>query len=156
MTILDFAKAFDTVLHDKLLSKLQHYGIKSNIHAWISSSLKGHTQSVVVDGSRSDSASVILGVPQGTVLGPLLFLLHINDLPLNVRSQVRFADDCLLYRPMNFSEDQEALQQYLSSLKQRGAKWGMRFNASKCEIMRISRGRTAHARMYSLGGHILK
>ena len=157
VAILDFAKVFDTVPHDKLLYKLQHYGIRSNIHTWISSFLKGRTQTVVVDGSCSTSAPVISGVPQGTVLGPLLFLLHINDLPLNVRSQVRlFADDCLLYRPINSAEDQEILQHDLRSLEQWGTKWGMRFNASKCEIMRMHRGRSALTRMYSLGGLILR
>ena len=102
-------------------------------------------------------ASVITGITQGTVLGPLLFLLYINDLPLNVRSQVwLFAEDCALYRPINSSEDQEVLQQDLRSLEQWGFKSGMRFNASKCEFIRISRGRTAHTQMYSLGGIILK
>ena len=70
VAILDFAKAFDTMPRDKLLSKLQHYGIRSDIHAWIFSFLKGHTQSVVVDSSRSDSASVISGVPRAPYLYP--------------------------------------------------------------------------------------
>ena len=101
--------------------------------------------------------SVISGVSQGTVLGPLRFLLHINDLPLNVRSKVRlFADDYLLYRPINSAEDQEILQHDLRNLEQWGTKWGMRFNASKCEIMSMHRGRTALTRIYSLGGLILR
>ena len=157
VAILDFAKAFDTVPHDKLLYKLQHYGISSNIHTWISSFLKGRTQTIVVDGSCSTSAPVISGVPQGTVLRPLLFLLHINNLTFNVRSQVRlFADDCLLYCPINSAEGQEILQHDLRSLAQWGTKWGMHFNASKCEIMRMHRGRTALTRMYSLVGLILR
>jgi hypothetical protein len=101
----------------KLLSKLQFYSISSNGHPWITSFLKGRTQTVVVDGSRSTSAQVISGVPLGTVLSPLLFLLHTNDLPLSVRSQVGlFADDCLLYRQIHSAEAQEVQQQDLRSL----------------------------------------
>ena len=79
-------------------SKLAHYGIDKNIRQWISSFLKGRKQRVIVDGKFSDYADVDSGVPQGTVLGPLPFLLHINDLPSRVNSKVRlFAGDCLLY-----------------------------------------------------------
>ena len=155
IAILDFAKAFDTVPHDKLLYKIQHYGIDGHIHSWIQSFLKGRSQSVVVEGDRSSAAPVTSGVPQGTVLGPLLFLLHINDLPGNVQSQVRlFADDCLLYRVIDTAADQHLLQQDLQALEQWGLRWGMRFNASKCEIMRICRSSQPinSISMYQLGG----
>ena len=97
--ILDFSKAFDTVPHNKLLTKLSHYGIHGDIHKWISCFLKERKQQVVVDGTVSHSVKVESGVPQSTVMGPLLFLLYINDLLQHVTSEVRlFADDCLLYR----------------------------------------------------------
>ena len=83
---------------------------------------------------------MVSGVQQGIVLGPLLFLLHINDLPSVVSSKVRlFADDCLIYRNIKNKEDQIALPKDLNLLENWGNKWGMRFNTAKCNIMRVSR-----------------
>ena len=82
--ILDFSKAFDVVPHQRLLNKLDHYGINRSIHAWIGSFLGGRSQKVVVDEHKSKPAPVASGVPQGTVLGGLLFLLFINDMPSGV------------------------------------------------------------------------
>ena len=90
------------------------------------------------------------------MLGPLLFLLHINDLPAVVTSQVRiFADDCLLYRPILSEADQEHFQNDLDSLQRWGDAWGMRFNAKKCHIMRISRSSSPFTRFYSLCNTVL-
>ena len=101
--------------------------------------LTNRTRKVVVDGSSSESARVRSGVPQGTVLGPLLFLTYINDLPSTVSSQVRlFADDCLLYRPIKCRADQEQLQRDLSVLQYWADRWGMCFNPSKCSVLRVS------------------
>ena len=157
VAILDFSKAFDTVPHDRLLSKLAHYGIDKNIWQWISTFLKGRKQSVIVDGKSSLFADVDSGVPQGTVLGPLLFLLHINDLPSVVNSKVRlFADDCLLYREIKTINDQNDLQKDLNSLQAWASDWGMRFNAKKCNILTISRAKSPLHKFYSLCGEILK
>lgn len=157
VTVLDFSKAFDTVPHKRLLSKASHYGINGCIHRWLQSFLSGRLQSVVVEGVRSAEVPVESGVPQGTVLGPMLFLLYVNDLPSNVTSTVRlFADDCLMYRTIHTIEDQTALQKDLDSLVQWCEKWGMRFNASKCEVLRISRKRNPMERMYEIKGDILK
>jgi len=154
--VLDFSKAFDTVPHKRLLAKLHHYGIQNNIHKWISSFLSGRTQTVLVDGVESTPVKVLSGVPQGTVLGPILFLLHINDLPLEVDSTVRlFADDCLLYRNIRSIQDQVSLQKDLLSLQEWGLRWGMRFNVKKCNILRISRTAQPLSYTYSLNNEVL-
>ena len=158
VAILDFSKAFDTVPHKRLLGKLEHYGIKGNVHRWIGNFLSGRKQSVVVDGSFSRQEDVLSGVPQGTVLGPLLFLLHINDLPASVDPDTRcrlFADDCLLYRKIESIEDQLALQNDLRRLQLWAAQWGMRFNASKCYIMSIHRGSSHLPFLYELCNTVL-
>jgi hypothetical protein len=134
--ILDFSKAFDTVPHAKLLHKLQHYGIRGPVLGWISTFLTRRTMRVVLEGERSEEAKVESGVPQGTVLGPLLFLCHINDLPDTVSSSVRlFADDCLLYREIRSFLDHITLQKDLSRLEAWARDWGMRFNAKKCYVL---------------------
>ena len=109
---------------------------------------------VVIEGATSSKVPVESRVPQGTVLGPLHFLCHINDLPLSVTSKVRlFADDCLLYMTITSQQDHIALQKVLSELERWANKWGMRFNAKKCYIMSINCKSTHY---YTLCDHILK
>ena len=128
--ILDFSKAFDTVPHARLISKLSHYGIRGNTLRWISNFLCELDQQIVIDGHASIWESVTSGVPQGSVLGPLLFLAYINDLPESVKSDVRlFADDFLLYRTINSKKDARTLQKDLDAFTQWQNDWQMRFNA---------------------------
>ena len=122
--ILDFSKAFDTVPHRKLIHKLEAYGVRGPIHNWITNFLTQRSMCVVVEGEKSRQVDVGSGVPQGTVLGPLLFLCHINDLPDRVTSHIRlFADDCLLYRAINTPADHQRLQHDLDNLKNGPRSW---------------------------------
>ena len=134
--ILDFSKAFDTVPHRKLFHKLTSYGINGSIHSWLRHFLTSRSMQVVLDGETTNPVPVDSGVPQGMVLGPILFLCHINDLPECVSSQTRlFTDDCLLYREIKTQEDHHTLQQDLKHLESWAKTWGMRFNAKKCYIL---------------------
>ena len=109
--ILDFSKAFDKVSHRLLLHKLQHYGIKGRTNKWLEAFLSNRSQQVLVNGEASTAKDVISGVPQGSVVGPTLFLCYINDLPLSVTAQVRlFADDAIIYRKVKCNTDGDCLQ----------------------------------------------
>ena len=137
---IDFAKAFEKVPHRRLLHKLEYYGIRGSTHKWINSWLSGRTQQVVLDGQASDPVPVLSCVPQGSVLGPVLFLIFINDLPDNIRSSVRlFTDDCVLYRNIHSRQDCLTLQEDLTSLGQWKANWQIKFNVAKCHSMRVTR-----------------
>ena len=143
LILLDFSKAFDKVNHLKLLYKLSCFGVKGNTLDWIQSFLIGRTQTVVLDGESSEEVKVTSGVPQGSVLGPLLFLLYINDLPENIQSQVRlFADDTAVYLTVTNMQDSQVLQSDLESLQHWERTWDMEFNPGKCQVIHITRSKS--------------
>ena len=137
--LLDFSKAFDCVPHQRLLLKLKHYGVRGNILSWIEDFLSARTQEIIIEGSKSSPSPVMSGVPQGTVLGPLLFLVYINDMPECVKSEIKlFAEDSLLYRRIQNIADCHQLQEDLNKLQEWEQRWQMDFNADKCEVICIT------------------
>ena len=157
LILLDFAKAFDKVSHSKLLFKLSYYGLSKEVLVWIRSFLNNRTQQVVLDNFQSNSIPVSSGVPQGSVLGPCLFLFFINDLPDCVSSSVRlFADDTILYRTIRSANDSISLQLDLNKLETWEMDWQMEFNSSKCQSMTITRKRHPKFNTYFLHGKQLE
>ena len=157
LLILDFSKAFDVVPHKRLVKKLQFYGIRDKTVNWIQNWLTGRTQRVAVDGESSSESPVKSGVPQGTVLGPFMFILYINDIGKSTSSGIRlFADDCLLYRVIRGEADARELQKDLSQLCSWAKDWQMLFNADKCSLLRISKKKVNLKFQYSIHGKTLK
>ena len=156
---LDFRKAFDTVPHAKLLQKLEYYGIDNQIIQWIRSFLTGRSQRVVLDGVFSDEVEVTSGVPQGSVIGPILFLVYINDITDNVKSNVRlFADDTLIYRKIQSAGDSLILQSDLDIVSQWCRDWQLSLNIEKCVAMSITRSpmRSVSQTPYHISGTTLE
>jgi hypothetical protein len=127
--------------HSKLLLKMHKYGIRDNLLDWSASFLKGRTQRVLVNGALSDPCPVLSGVPQGTVLGPLFFLIYINDIHKDLSPGTKislFADDSLLYRTIADTSDSLTLQKDLDTLQQWETDNLMEFHPGKCSVLRIS------------------
>ena len=155
--ILDFEKAFDTPPHELLKSKLYSYGIGGKTMKWMDAFLCFRQQRVVVNGVKSDWAPVVSGVPQGTVLGPLLFSLHINDIMSDIESEIRlFADDCVCYREIKDIEDTLKLQKDIDRLGVWARKWGMRFQPVKCNMMQLTNKHNKIQASYTLEGTVLE
>ena len=138
--VLDFSKAFDKVPHRRLLKKLDHCGIRGDTLKWMENFLIGRKQRVVIDGVERDECDVASGVPQGSVLGPLLFIIFINDIgaQLSPGAKIRlFADDSLVYRVIESHEDEVAFQSDLDKLTAWADAWCMSFNVDKCYAMHL-------------------
>ena len=135
-----FSMTFDSVPHQGLLLQLNYYAITVNSFSWIKNFLLDRTQCVQVSGTRSSWISVTSGVPQGTVLGPLVFLIYISDIVHNLNSKIKlFADDAVLYSEVSNVQDANLFQQDLDTLSCWAATWQMNFNLVKCNIMSITR-----------------
>ena len=130
---LDFAKVFDSVPHERLLKKVSAYGIRGTLLSCIRDFLTERRQYVSVQGESSSWKEVISGVPQGSVLGPVLFIIYINDLPDIISSTVKiFADDTKLY---NKDSNCDIIQQDLDALFVWSTQWQLVFNVEKCKII---------------------
>ena len=154
----DFAKAFDTVPHRRLLRKLDRYGIKGKVLQWIKGFLKNRRQLVKLNGVESIISSVVSGIPQGSVLGPLLFVIYINDLPEEVVSDVYlFADDTKILKQVNSRDDSLVLQKDIDNLERWSRDWLLKFHPDKCHVLTLGKfGNIKHAHLYVLGDEELE
>ena len=137
---IDFARAFDSVVHSKLLHKLHNYGVRGKLYNWISEFLSGRSQCTVVENEFSSVKNVNSGVIQGSCLGPLLFLLFINDIDgIGVNDSIckLYADDLKLYTNYTDSDSVDSLQSTLNNLYAWSVKWQLGINYSKCHILHL-------------------
>ena len=155
--VMDFSKAFNKVPLNGLLYKFFKCGIDDITLQWLKSFLEKRRQSVVLEGEHSLSVPVTSGVPQGSVLGPLMFLIFINDLPCYVKSRVRlFADDTVIYLTIKSESDCRQLQDDLHSLEKWESDWCMEFNPSKYNVIQVTRRRIPFKFQYKLHGKVLE
>ena len=137
---LDFKKAFDSVAHSELLYKLWSFGITGKLWLWIKAYLSDRLQCVSINNIHSDVMPVISGVPQGSILGPLLVLIFVNDLPASVMSStvLLFADDAKCIKQISIYSDCVSLQDDLNSLSKWSSTWNLLFNERKCSVVRFN------------------
>ncbi len=152
---LDFAKAFDKVPYERLFRKLEAHGVTGSVLNWIRNWLSSRRQKVCISQQDSYWRDVTSGVPQGSVLGPVLFLVYINDLDSKIISKLsKFAGDTKLCKNVSNLEDVLALQRDLDSLHEWATNWQMNFNVDKCAVMHV--GHNNKCSQYKLGNTELK
>jgi ribonucleases P/MRP protein subunit RPP40 len=152
---LDFQKAFDKVSHHRLIKKLEAYDLSPQILTWLASWLDHRYQRVVIDGISSDWALVTSGVPQGSVLGPLLFSIYINDLDDGIIGKIlKFADDTKIIGKVSTPLEIKSLQCDLDKLMKWSKDWLMPFNIQKCHTMHV--GHNNPNTSYNMGGTIIE
>ena len=143
MVFFDISKAFDRVWHNGLLFKLKHIGISGKLIDWFKSYVSGRKQRVVIRGQSSSFLEVKSGVPQGSVLGPILFLIYINDITSDITSNKKlYADDTSLYYPILKNSEHECYQVIKGDLHHIEAwakQWKVNFNPLKTERFLMSR-----------------
>ena len=141
---LDFMKVFNSVPHNLLIFKLKTFGINSNLLEWFNCYLNGRRQRVVVDGVASRYVNVVSGVPQGSILGPQLFLSYVNDIFngfYNNICQSLYTHDAKIAHEIQNNEDCLILQKHIDSLLSWSKTWGMTFSVKKCKLMSIAHKR---------------
>ena len=151
----DFAKAFDRVLHHRLLLKMKSLGITGKTHDWIKAFLSDRIQRVRVEKEFSSWEPVKSGIPQGSVLGPTLFVIFINDMPNTIDSACQlFADDAKIFRSIGSDKDVNTLQDDICKLTEWSAKWQLPFNVGKCKSLHIGKQNPRH--VYEMNGRKLE
>ena len=152
---LDFAKAFDKVPHRRLIKKIAAHGIGGKLLNWTEDWLNDRTQCVKINGTLSKVETVLSGVPQGSVLGPLLFTIYINDIDETVVSKlVKFADDSKLCKGVNEEEDVNQLRSDMNKLFKWSVDWQMLFNVDKCAVIHV--GKNNKHNKYQIGDEEIK
>ncbi|KAL7631154.1 UNVERIFIED_CONTAM: hypothetical protein RMT77_018543 [Armadillidium vulgare] len=152
---LDFSKAFDKVPHVRLMQKLSQYGIDGMVQNWIKEWLKNRRQCVLLNGNKSSWETVKSGVPQGSVLGPLLFLIYINDLDKGLKCKVsKFADDTKVVTSVRNNDGCIKLQGDLDRLLGWAERWQMNFNSKKCKVLHV--GNSNKGFNYEMNGEWLE
>ena len=152
---LDFQKAFDSVPHARLVYKLRKYGIGDKLSNWIEDFLGGRKQRVCINKASSSWTKVTSGVPQGSVIGPFLFLLYINDLPGKIKSNCQiFADDTKVYHPILSLVDAQELQDDLSNLIEWSKIWLLGFNQQKCKVLHVGKKNPGYD--YTMNDNVLE
>ena len=137
---MDYQKAFDTVPNNRLLSKLESYNLGEEMISWIRHFLSGRKQQVSINGANSNWQEVTSGIPQGSVIGPILFVIYINDLPDLVKSSVYlFADDTKIFKIIDDQNDRDTLQEDLEKLTEWSQTWLLKFHPDKCKFMHIGK-----------------
>ena len=149
---LDFCKAFDSVPHAELLHKLRTYGISGKLWAWFKGYLTGRYQSTKIDQSKSSFLPVVSGVPQGSILGPILFILYLNDLPeCSLKSKLlSFADDTKCYKVISSEADATLFQEDLNRIGCWKTTWKLNFNLSKLALIHFHSNRPNLSTTYTM------
>ena len=137
----DFKKAYDSVAHQRLLKKVENAGIKGKVLKWMEAFLTNRKQRVKIANTKSKWENVLSGIPQGTVLGALLFLIFINDLPEHIKNSIikLFADDAKFYKHIQEAEDAAELQQDLDAACDWTIDWQLMFHPDKCKVVRLGK-----------------
>lgn len=152
----DFAKAYDTVAHRRLVRKLEAYGIKGNVQKWIENFLTQRKQRTRVNNEISEWIRVKSGIPQGTCIGPILFLIFINDAPSVLSNVCKiFADDTKVFGKCLTNEQRFSIQQDINKLNQWSNKWQLRFNEDKCKVLHLG-GEKNPKQVYKLGEKLIQ
>ncbi|MCP3680120.1 MAG: reverse transcriptase family protein, partial [Gammaproteobacteria bacterium] len=155
---LDLKKAFDKVPHRRLIWKLENFGgVKERLLEWMKDYLVGRQMSTVVRGVKSTWKEVTSGVPQGSVLGPIMFVVYVNDMVQGVESYISlFADDAKIMKKIEDTGSQEGLQKDLNKIYKWSREWEMEFNAKKCKVLEMGKSRRRPKGKYSMGGEVLQ
>ena len=154
---MDFKKAFDIVPHKRQISKLNSLNIRKEIANWIEAFISNRRQKVAVNGKESNWHDVTSGIPQGTVLGPLLFVLYINDLPdLTQSDTFLFADDIKIFRSIINTNDQDILQQDIATIEKCSHDWMLTLHPDKCTQMEIGKNNVGENQYYTTMNNVTK